>query len=168
MMEGDGTGGPTRAIRLTIAQKGSELRVVASQTVRMITPPSDPTYGQKAHAGFWFEVRDADQECVYRRVMPNPLRGDLEAPSGDPERPFTRVAPPADHETVFVLLVPEIANTQEVVLCASPAGKPGERARAIAALDLRKPEGKLRMLVDEEPPKKTPTRGSRKSKKGGR
>lgn len=175
-MVGDGTGEPRRAIRLTIAQKGSELRVLSSQAVRMRVPPSDPTYGQNQHAGFWFELRDPDRECVYRRVMPHPLVGELEAPSGDPERPFTRVPPPPDHENVFVLLVPEIENAYEVVLCGSPRGRPGERARPIATLDLRRPEGKLRMLAEEKPETpetpERPSRGSRRtktrSKKGGR
>jgi hypothetical protein len=167
-MEGDGMGGPTRAIRLTIVQKGSELRVVSSQSVRMLVPPGDPTYGQEKHGGAWFELRDAKQECVYRRVLPNMLVGELEAPSGDPERPFTRVPTPDDHETVIVVLVPEIAEANDLVFFASPRAAMGERARPLAAVDLRKPEGKVRMLAKDPPAKPTRSgRGTRK-KKGGR
>ena len=145
-MDDDGNEtGPTRATRLTIVHRGNDLTVLSSQSVRMIVPPSDQTYSLENHAGFWFEVRSADDECLYRRVIPNPFVGDVEAPSGDPERPFTRV-PSDDKEKVSVLLVPEHAQGRQLMLFASPKGEPHGRARALAALDLQKPVGKMKIL----------------------
>lgn len=170
MVGGDmGDSGPRRAIRLTIVRDGNDLKVASSQSVKMRVPPSDPTYGFEDNSGFWFELRSDRQECVYRRVIPNPLADDLEAPSGDPERPFTRVPAPA-REQVFVLLVPDTEEGRELVLCGAPRGAPTGKARAFAAVDLRKPIGKVRMIAagDEPPERPTRKRGPATPRKKGR
>jgi hypothetical protein len=157
-MDGDG-----KAIRLTIAHKGNELRVLSTQTVRMLVPPSDQTYSIDHHGGFWFEVHSGDSEVLYRRVIPNPFVGDVEAISGEPDRTFTRV-PSKETEKVSVLLVPVLAEGRELRLWASPEGAPGARARPIATLDLVKPAAKMTILATREtkPPRKKP----RSTKKG--
>jgi hypothetical protein len=154
----------TRAIRLTIAYRGDDLRVVSSQSIRMAVPPSDGTYGYESNSGFWFEVRSEQNECMYRRVVPNPFAGEIEAPSGDPERPFTRTQAPGKEE-VFVLLIPEIEAARELVLCGAPKGEPAARARPIAAIDLRNPTGKIRMLSAAEQPPSRPTKTGRATAK---
>ncbi len=150
-----------RALRLTIACRGNDMQVLSSQSVAMQVPASDPTYGFENNAGFWFEVRSDDKVCVYRRVLPDPFTDEIEAPSGDPERPFTRTKTPA-RERIFVLLVPETEAGRELILCGSPKRAPAGRACAIAAIDLRKPTGRVRMLAatDETPPRPTTKRRS--------
>ncbi len=155
-MDGEGKeAGATKAIRLTILHKGNEIRVLSTQTVRMLVPPSDQTYSFDHHGGFWFEVRAEDSEVLYRRMIPNPFVGEIEVLSGDPERPFTRI-PSTDTEKVSVLLLPELAEGHELRLCASPKGAPGARARAIATFDLRKPTAKTMKILatkDDKPPR---------------
>lgn len=166
-------GGPTRAIRLTLVQDGNNLKVVSRQSVRMRLPESDPTYGFEGRSGFWVELRSAAQECVYRRSMPNPLEDDIEAPSGDPERPFTRARAPAT-ERVFVLLVPDTDEGRELVLSASPRGARAGKARPFAAIDLRNPDAPVRKIAggDDRPARAAGKRRARKSRntkqKGGR
>jgi hypothetical protein len=138
---------PTRATRLLVEYDGDDLRVTSSQSVRMRVPASDPTYAFQEQSGFWLEVRAADQECLYRKVLHHPMDGELEAPSGDPERPFTMTRAPA--KGVFVLVVPELSEGRELVLYASPARDPNSSARAFAAIDLRKPQGEVRKIVAE-------------------
>ena len=86
---------PGRATRLTIEYDGDDLRVVASQSVKMMVPASDDRYGLEARSGFWIELQSEDQECLYRKVIPEPMAEQMEAPSGDPEKPF-RCWDPAD------------------------------------------------------------------------
>lgn len=157
--------GPTPVLRLTIVQQGDDLVVASSQAVRMRLPPSDPTYGLEGQAGFWIEVRSDQRECVYRRILPSPFTDEVEAPSGDPERPFTRVPVPS-RERVFVLLVPDTEAARDLVLCASPEeGRAGE-AREVAAIDLRKPTGKVRKLREWKEPRGERKKKDRGSKKG--
>src|SRR5262245_47210476 len=98
---------PTRATRLMILQVGTNLKVISRQSLKMRVPSSDPTYGVENQSGFWFEVRSDQKESFYRRILPNPFTDEVEAPSGDPERPFTTVTIP-DQEHIAVLLVPEL------------------------------------------------------------
>jgi hypothetical protein len=166
-------GEPTRAIRLTMVQDGDNLKVLSRQSVRMRVPESDATYGFENKSGFWVELRSAAHECVYRRAIPNPMEDEIEAPSGDPERPFTRAAAPSK-ERVFVVLVPDTDEARELVLSASPRGVRGGSARPLAAVDLRNPDAPVRRLAgSDEPPKRQPgkTRSRRSQntkRKGGR
>jgi hypothetical protein len=169
----DAQDGPTRAIRLTLVQDGDTLKVLSRQSVRMRVPESDPTYGFEGKSGFWVELRSAQQECVYRRAIPNPLEEDIEAPSGDPERPFTRARVPAK-QRVFVVLVPDTDAGRELVLTASPRGARAGKARPFAAIDLRNPNAPVRKIDggDDRPERSSRKRPARKSsttrQKGGR
>ncbi len=166
-------GDPTRAIRLTMVQDGGNLKVLSRQSVRMRVPESDATYGFENKSGFWVELRSAAQECVYRRGIPNPMEDEIEAPSGDPERPFTRAAAPSKGR-VFVVLVPDTEEARELVLSASPPGVRGGIARPFAAVDLRNPDAPVRRLAGGDQPPKRPVRKTRSrrsqntKRKGGR
>jgi hypothetical protein len=161
---------PGRATRLTIEYDGDDLKVVATQSVKMMVPASDERYGLEGRSGFWIELQSEDQECLYRKVMPEPMADQMEAPSGDPEKPFTRT-PPQRAKGVFTLLVPELTEARQLCLCSSPRKDPTARARPIAMIDLRKPMGKVRKLADDRSSGTRPSRsrsssGSRSSGKG--
>jgi len=136
---------PGRATRLTIEYDGDDLRVVAAQSVRMIVPASDDCYGLEGRAGSWIELQSEDEECLYRKVMPELMADQMEAPSGDPEKPFTRT-PPSRPKGVFTVLVPELTEARQLRVCSSPPKDPTARARPIAVIDLSKPLGKVRKL----------------------
>ena len=156
-----GQGGPAKAIRLTLVQDGNDLKVISRQSVRMRVPASDPTYGFESKSGFWLEVRSAEHDVVYRRSIPDPLDEEIEAPSGDPERPFTRARAP--DERVFVLLVPDTDDGRELVLCASPRGVRAGKARPFATIDLKSPNAPVRILARRnEPPQSPPKTRARK------
>src|SRR5687767_3227839 len=80
-----------QALRVTVAYDRGKVRVVSQQRIDMRVPPSDPVYDYEGHSGAWFELRDPNGLVLYRRVTPNLIPQDQEAPSGDPQRPFTRV-----------------------------------------------------------------------------
>ena len=62
--------------------------------------PSDPIDPYTGRSGFWVELRDDRERVVYRRIIRSPIANEQEAPSGDPSRPFTRVASESD-EGIF-------------------------------------------------------------------
>jgi hypothetical protein len=161
---------PGRATRLTIEYDGDDLKVVATQSVKMIVPASDDRYGLEGRSGFWIELRSEDAECLYRKVMPEPMADQMEAPSGDPEKPFTRT-PPQRAKGVFTVLIPELAEARQLCLCSSPRTDRRGWARPVAVIDLSKPMGKVRKLSGSEPSGTRPSRsrsssGSRSSGKG--
>jgi hypothetical protein len=97
--------------------------------------PSDPVYDYQGQSGSWFEVRDETGRVLYRRILHDVMPADMEAPSGDPERPFTRVK--ADRRGTFVLTMPNLSRAESIVLFASPDDDPRRSAREIGRFDLR-------------------------------
>jgi hypothetical protein len=129
------TDGSNRSLRLTFEYKGADVRLISQQSVEMMVPPSDRTDEYTNHAGFWIELRDREDRVVYRRIMHSPIQLDREAPSGDPQRTFTRV--PADSaQGVFTVLVPDVAYARDVRLVGSPPSEPARAAKEILRVDL--------------------------------
>ena len=69
---------PPKALRMILAFDGEHVHVVSQQSVEMVLPPSDPVQGVEGHRGFWYELRDAQDRALYRRVMHNPMQEDVE------------------------------------------------------------------------------------------
>jgi hypothetical protein len=128
---------PQSALRLTFEYEGQEVRLVSQQRVAMLVPPPDQTGEEEEQAGFWFEVRDAEDRAVYRRAAQNPLRTDVEVFGPDPDAPFTHVEMP-EPRGVFTLLVPDLENARTLALIGGPAGpaQTSSAAREIARFDL--------------------------------
>jgi hypothetical protein len=101
----------------------------------MIPPPSDRVDEYEGQSGFWCELRDADSRVIYRRVIHNPIRLDIEAPSGDPKRPFTHVKS-SEAEGSFTLLMPDFEQARTLALWASSPEEPSQPAKEIAHVDL--------------------------------
>jgi hypothetical protein len=112
---------------LTFEYRGSEVRLTSTNSVEMLAPPSDPTEGYAGQSGFWVELRDAGDKVAYRRLMRHPIEVEWEAPTGDPENPFTRAR--ADQvQGVFTVLVPDLAHARGLRLLGSPPDSPASAA----------------------------------------
>ena len=130
---------PNRALRLTFSYEGNNVRLVSRQSVEMKIAPSDRTDEYEGHSGFWFELKDANNRTLYRRVMSNPIKTHLEAPSGDPQRPFTHVK--ADKlKGTFVILAPALEGAATLLIFASPPEAAARSAKEIARIDLKQPD----------------------------
>jgi len=147
MAENEDPGAPPperpRAVRLTIAYEGDRMELVAQQSVAMKVPPSDPVEGGPgpagpgvdlgepgegavARTGFWVDVKDAEDRTLYRRVMHEPIRRDVEVFSPEPRQTVQR-APleTAEPRGVFTVVLPEIEAAQAVSLIG-PRPQPAE------------------------------------------
>jgi hypothetical protein len=123
------------AVRLTFSYKGDDVRLVSQQPVNMTVPPSDSLKGYKKHKGFWAELKGAQDQTLYRRVLHNPTRNDAEVFSDDPEQSISR-APAPKRTGVFVVVVPATEAGHELTLSRSagpPAIGPGDVRTAMAA-----------------------------------
>jgi len=129
--------GASRSIRFVLTFQGGDVRLVARQPVRMTAPASDALDEVGRRSGFWYEVRDADQRTLYRRIAEHPDRAGAEFPTDDPERPLARQD--AEGATgVLVLVVPDVAKGERLVLVGGPSGRQVERGavREIASFPL--------------------------------
>ena len=127
-------------LRVTFAYEGNQVRVVSRQAVDMRAAPSDPVYDYQGQSGHWFEVHDASGRVIYRRNTHDLMPVDVEAPSGDPERPFTRAK--TERRGTFVLTIPNVSQAQSIVLFASPEDDARKAAREIGRFTLRGVEPK--------------------------
>ena len=121
--------GPKAAVRLIFEYEGDAIRLVSTQQVEMTVPPSDPLEVAENTAGFWIEVRDANDQPLYRRVMHNPVRHDVEVFSDDPQQSITRV-PAQDPRGSFAVLVPAVPGADHVAVVSSPLGSDAPPAPA--------------------------------------
>jgi hypothetical protein len=127
------------AVRFTFSYEGTALRLVSRQRVDAQPQISDRTYEYEGQAGFWFELRDVQNRVLYRLVMHNPIESHREAPSGDPERPFTHIKV-AEPQGVFAVMAPDLEEARSLLLYASPSPTLTAPAKEIGRFDLQ--EGK--------------------------
>jgi hypothetical protein len=131
---------PAKALRMIFAFDGEHVHLVSQEPVEMALPPSDPVQGVEGHKGFWYDLRDAQDRALYRRVMHNPMQEDVEVFSDDPKQSIARQTAP-HRKGVFVVVVPDVEQGHSVTLSSSPrrvelAAQP---AREIGRFALRKP-----------------------------
>jgi len=128
-----------RALRMTFSYEGDRISLVSQQPVEMILPPSHPFDEREAQTGFWFTVHGTKDRALYRRVIQNLIRHDVEvfAPEGETTVHLEPVQKP---KGTFTLLVPDIEGAQSVSISAPPL-KPGAmhlRAGEIARFKVAK------------------------------
>jgi hypothetical protein len=122
-----------KAMRLTFSYDGDDVKLLSQQRAEMIVPASDALkgYGQR---GFWAELKSGSDQTLYRTVMHNPTKNDAEVFPGAPDEDISRVPAPK-RKGVFVVVVPDTAEGEEVILCRStPAAKgPVQGIRSLAS-----------------------------------
>ena len=129
---------PTAAWRLTFEYDGEDVRVVSQERVEMLPPPDDEELLSHGDAGYWVEVRDDDGEVLYRQVVHDPIRTDIEVFPEDPSQPIERVA--LDHPRgLFQVVVPDLPAGSQAVLHgqASRQQLRQEAARPLVTTPLR-------------------------------
>jgi len=97
---------------------GSKVELVSSQSVEMKSIISDPIQETESKSGFWYELRNAEGQIIYRHIQQNPIRYAVEVPS-EPERPIAWQSV-KDPKGTFVLLIPDIDKADSLVLFSSP------------------------------------------------
>lgn len=116
-----------QVIRFLFEYEGDNVRLLSTRRINKLAPTSDPLEGYEGQQGFWAEVRSADGSTLYRQVMPDPMRRDVEVFSDDPEQSINRV--PVDQPTgVFTVVVPETEGAEHLALVRSAPELTGLRA----------------------------------------
>ena len=122
-------------LRLTLEYERQDVRLVAGQRIAMIPPPGEARTIHQGQSGSWIELRDADEVILFQSVLHNPIRYTVEEPErGEFGRPRRHNI---EHPRgTFQLLVPDLPNTQPLVLFNSPPGAPDEPALELARFRL--------------------------------
>lgn len=135
----DVTAGTTdSALRLTFSYNREGVTLDSIRTLEeMATPESDPIEHDQ-EAGFWYEMRDADNTTLYRQVLQNPVRYDAEIYLEDEQTIVRQVFD--DYADTFDLLVPALASATQIALFSSPLNPEtlGEAATELATFSLAK------------------------------
>ena len=123
-----------KAMRLTFSYDGNDVKLLSQQRIDMIVPSSDAVKGYGTHKGFWAELRSGRDKTLYRTVMHNPTKNDAEVFPGTPNEGISR-EPAPKRKGVFVVVVPDTDEGEQVILCRSkPAIKgPTKGIRALAS-----------------------------------
>jgi hypothetical protein len=132
-----------RAIRLLVEYDASGFKVRDRWQIETLAPPSHPLQVPRATGGFWVELRDAKNNVVYRRVMPNPVQTEVEV--FDPELGPHRQPTDATNGS-FTVLVPDIPEAEQLAFVSS-SSDPARRqnaARLVTAVPLREAKGRRR------------------------
>ncbi len=123
------------ALRLSFSYNREGVTLDFIRTLEeMPTPESDPLE-HDPEAGFWYELRGADNTTLYRQVLQNPLRYDAEVYLED-EMIVRQVFD--DYADTFDLLVPALAAATQIALFSSPLNPEtlGEAATELATFSL--------------------------------
>ncbi|HEY5705834.1 MAG TPA: hypothetical protein VIS96_09695 [Terrimicrobiaceae bacterium] len=131
-----------RAIRLTFSYVGSQIELTDTQRLAMFVPPSDSLEAARDQSGFWVEVRDADEQLLFRQVMHHPIETTREVFPADPHGEIIRT-PVADPRGVFSIVIPDLTKARILALVGSPseADRRSEAAREMARFDLTRITG---------------------------
>lgn len=126
---------PNRAIRLLVEYNESGFTISQSWPLETLAPPSHARDVPRATSGFWVELRDAKNNVLYRRVMPDPVQTDVEV--FDPEG-LHRQEVEAPRGS-FTVLVPDLPEAEQIAFVSSPSdpAKRQNAARQVAAMPLR-------------------------------
>jgi hypothetical protein len=119
MQSGPSPSSPRRAIRLTFAYEGDDVRLVDRVPVEAIVAPGEPEPVPEGAAGFWVELRDRSGRALYRQTLDQPIRLEAEVfPEDHGELPHhvSRTSP----RGAFVIVVPDLPEAERAALWSSP------------------------------------------------
>lgn len=127
-----------RALRLSFAFDRADVQLVSFRALEMPAPPSAPLgEGESLEGvrGAWIELRDSRGQCLWRRILHDPFRTEVETPREGGG--FTNVY--REHPRgSLVVLIPDLLEAGSVVLFSSPLERERrhEPAREVAAFHL--------------------------------
>lgn len=128
----------TESIRLLFRYRGDEMVVHSMRRIRMRAPIEDRQRATTGIAGRFVELRSEDGRVIYRRLITGEAPRMVEYPTGDPQRPFARVAPPPG--AIFSIVVPLVDRASQAVIvdveAAAADGGAVSRTSGLAARDV--------------------------------
>ena len=127
------------AIRLTFSYEGNNVSLISEQNIEKMLPPSTQFDNLQNQAGFWYELTDTRKNVIYRQLIDNPIKEDMEVFSDDPKQSITRQKR-TDIRGTFSIVIPNIPEANSFDLFNNPLAsediRDSQRAQNIFHLDL--------------------------------
>lgn len=118
-----------RAVRLIFEYEGREVRMLSSEPVDVLVPPTDQLDGYDDHLGVWVEVRTADGRALHRRVLAGEIEETVEVFEPGPS---LRREPTRGRRGSFAVLVPDLEEADHLSFLSGV----GSAARVEGATEL--------------------------------
>jgi hypothetical protein len=129
----------TNAKRLTFSYEGDKIKLIEQQNIQKIVPPSVTVDTKNNRSGFWFEITGDKQDVLYRRIIDNPIKTDIEVFSDEKVTESVSRHKVSDIKGAFSIVIPDIPEAEGLDLFGSPIREEkGERT-----LDIKKPSTKI-------------------------
>jgi hypothetical protein len=129
----------TNAERLTFSYEGNKIKLIEQQNIQKIVPPSVTVDTKNNRSGFWFEITGDKQDVLYRRIIDNPIKTDIEVFSDEKVTESVSRHKASDIKGAFSIVIPDIPEAEGLDLFGSPIREEkGERT-----LDIKKPSTKI-------------------------
>lgn len=122
-------GSSNQALRLMFEYTEDDIKLISQERISMLPPPPHPLMPRRDERGFWLVLNDADNRPLYRRVMDNPIREDLEVITDDDDQPLARVRLSRRSGRFFVV-VPYIEAARSIALFGESTGTGAKAAPA--------------------------------------
>ncbi|MCU7495158.1 MAG: hypothetical protein HF314_18530 [Ignavibacteria bacterium] len=127
---------PEDALRLVLlyrrnAPPGEEITLREVIRVKKTVMPSDrlPLELDRPLSGFWYELRNAAGDVLYRRIIGNPIKNSIDLPAEKEPDHLVHYESIPDEKT-FSILVPAFAEGTQLILFSSPL-EPSARTSSV-------------------------------------
>lgn len=124
----------SESIRLTCTYEGEEVTIQEQERVEMLSPASDDDMNFDNVVGFWLELRDDKGKSLYRQVMQDPFRSDIEifgdTKSGEETVSRSPIKTVKGH---LVLVVPALPTAKSIAFVRA---SPDEQTKQLTVKDV--------------------------------
>jgi hypothetical protein len=129
----------TNAKRLTFSYEGNKIKLIEQQNIQKIVPPSVTVDTKNNRSGFWFEITGDKQDVLYRRIIDNPIKTDIEVFSDEKVTESVSRHKASDIKGAFSIVIPDIPEAEGLDLF----GRPIREEKGERTLDIKKPSTKI-------------------------
>ena len=132
------------SIRIICTYEQEKITVTSKERIEMLAQASDPLDSFENLVGFWLELRSASGKVLYRQIMRDPFRPDVEIFSLPNQQGETFAMTPLKEVTGhLVLLVPDEPEADHVALVRSA---PDPKTQKLNVSDV----ARISVLINQE------------------
>jgi hypothetical protein len=123
---------PDMALRLTCTYEGEKIEIISRERLEMVTQASDPFQDFDQKIGSWLELRGSQGELLYRQILHDPFRSDMEVFQEPNEEGGAIIRAPIEKASGYlVLVVPDIPQADRISLVRAAPEADGKQLRHV-------------------------------------
>jgi hypothetical protein len=109
----------TKAMRLTFSYENNNIKLIDEQKIDKIIPPSTPLNElENKRVNYLLEVKDDKNNTIYRQVIENQIKRDIEIFSDEPKESIFRKELP-EIKGVFSVVIPDDPQAESLDIFSS-------------------------------------------------